>query len=360
MFKLILEHEYVKPKPAVDTSRFMQHGTVTNALHSLDGRITGSGALQFLAPDSAVRVPVSQSWMNLDAIAVQIWLKLDSLPGQRQNLIEGDNSFAIFVDSDGSVVASFLGLVQGQSTMQWNSVSTALHSPSGTAVTLQTGIWSFISIVFDRFGRARIWVDEALAGVRTDFSIGVRSVESAGIVIGNWTLSNQYALAGEVDSVRVWKEDPVAPIAQFFSRLKTDEERQAWDRLFDCLARSNPDRLGQYTELLRELDALQRSVIAGLYSASEPEREEFFALLRTYLAAWTSNSIDSSEHVTTILALRKLMDSFSGNLFSERFRQLLDQMIAMFEGDKYCLERSEIEKVDPAFVSFIEQAAADW
>ena len=84
MFKLILEHEYTKPKPAVDTSRFMQHGTVINASHSLDGRIAGSGAMQFLAPDSAVRVPVSPSWMKLDAIAMQIWLKLDGLPGERQ------------------------------------------------------------------------------------------------------------------------------------------------------------------------------------------------------------------------------------------------------------------------------------
>jgi len=195
MFKLILEHEYTKPKPAVDTSRFMQHGTVINASHSLDGRVAGSGAMRFLAPNSAVRMPVSQSWMNLDAIAVQIWLKLDGLTGQRQNLIEGDNSFALFVDSGGSVVASFLGLVQGQSTMQWNSVSTATHSPSGVAIALQAGVWSFISVVFDRFGRTRIWIDEALAGVRTDFTVGVKSVEAAGIVIGNWTLSNQYGRA---------------------------------------------------------------------------------------------------------------------------------------------------------------------
>jgi hypothetical protein len=358
MFKLILEHEYTKPKPAVDTSRFIQHGTVINALHSLDGRIAGSGAMQFLAPNSAVRVPVSSSWMNLDAIAVQIWLKLDGLPGQRQNLIEGDNSFALFIDSDGSVVASFLGLVQGQSTMQWNSVSTAIHSPSGVAVTLQPGVWSFISVVFDRFGRTRVWIDEALAGVRTDFTVGVKSVEAAGIVIGNWTLSNQYALNGSIDSVRVWKEDPVAPIIQFVSRLRTKSERQAWDRFFDCLARSNPDRLGQYAELSRELEDIQRSVIAGLYNASEAEREEFLALLRAYLDAWAGNSISSSEHIATVLTLQKLMDLFSNNQFSERLRQLVDQLLRIFESEKGCLDQSGIAQADPEFVSFIQQATA--
>ena len=230
--------------------------------------------------------------------------------------------------------------------MQWNSVSTAINSPSGVAITLQPGVWSFISVVFDRFGRVRVWIDEALAGVRTDFTVGVKSVEAAGIVIGNWTLSNQYALNGAIDSVRVWKEDPVAPITQFVSRLRTESERQAWDRFFDCLARANPDRLAQYAELSRELEAIQRSVIEGLYNASEAERAEFLALLRAYLDAWSGNSISSSEHITTVLTLQKLMDLFSNDQFTERLRQLVDQLVRIFESEKGCLDQSGIAQAD--------------
>lgn len=359
MFKLILEHDYTKPKPAVDTSRFMQHGTVRNAAHSPDGREAGSGALRFFAPNSEVRVAAGPTWANLRSLAVQVWLKLDGLPGQRQNIIEGDNCFALFVDPGGAIVASFLGLVQGQALPQWNSVSTTVHAPGGIPVVIQPGAWTFITFVFDGIGRARIWLDDALCAVRTDFASGVGSVAPAGVVIGNWTLSNQYWLGGEIDSVRVWKEDPVAPLVQFYSRLRSDAERQAWDRFFDCLAKANVDRRHQLARLAGELARLQEAVIRGLYRATPEEREAFFALLHAYAAAWRDNTIGSETHAATLSELYQFVETFTDQGFAGQLHQLVDLMTAIFESELgECWWQSGIDSFDPEFAGFIHQASA--
>jgi hypothetical protein len=358
MFKLILDHEYTKPKPAVDSSRFMQHGTVVNTVHNPNGRQPASGALRFTVPSSEVRVPSGPAWANLGGMAVQVWLKLDALSGQRRNIIEGDNCFALFVDSGGAVVASFLGLVQGQITPQWNIVSTALHSPTGNAVTCPVGVWTFVSFIFDGIGRARIWIDGVLAGVRTDFVSGVGSVGPAGVVIGNWTLCNQYWLMGEIDSVRVWKEDPVAPIAQLYSRLKDEAQRKAWDRFFDCLAQANPDRLRQYAGLAGELDRLLRVEVQGLYNAPEEQRDEFFALLGAYRQAWQDNTIQTSDHTETVLALYRLMESFSDQSLAADLHRLIEVMEMLFNDEvSDCFDRSRLAKADPEFWSFIDQTS---
>ena len=71
MLKLILDHDYKQPFPAVDTSPFSNHGVVLNASHLPHGARLNTGALHFTHSSSSVRAPMRQCWQRIGSIAVE-------------------------------------------------------------------------------------------------------------------------------------------------------------------------------------------------------------------------------------------------------------------------------------------------
>jgi hypothetical protein len=197
MLKLILDHDYRQPFPAVDTSPLSNHGVVLSAAHHADGAQPGSGALRFAQPHSSVRVPARQCWQRIGSIVAEATVRLDAAPARR-NIIEGDGSFALFVAPDDTLVGSVFTLTDGNTSPAWNVVSSATHSPDGVVRKVLVNRWSKIVFQHDGITRARLFIDDRLVAVRGDYRSGVPAVASTGVVIGNWTLTSQYAFAGDI------------------------------------------------------------------------------------------------------------------------------------------------------------------
>ena len=122
VLKLILNYDFDQPVPAVDRSPFANHGQVIQAAFAADGRETGSGALHFQQAGSAVRTAWRPVWQKIVALAIEAWIFV--LPnGKRRNIIEGDGSFAFFLDADDTLVGSVFSLVDGAASPNWNIAS---------------------------------------------------------------------------------------------------------------------------------------------------------------------------------------------------------------------------------------------
>jgi hypothetical protein len=214
-----------------------------------------------------------------------------------------------------------------------------------------------IFFLFDGVGCGKIWINSILAGVRTDFVSSIGSVGAAGVVIGNWTLFNQYGLEGQVDGISVWKHDPDAVVRQFVSRLDSDS-RKGWDRFIYCIGRLDTDRVRLLVEFFERLSDLQRNAVVAMHGAAEAQREELFELLRSYCRAWSRNAINASEHIKLLIEIVERLDDLTGRNLLTQLARLIDAMTLAF-GDRLaeCYDCSGIGKSDPRFVEFIRLAA---
>lgn len=357
MFQLILDQDYLNPLPAVDTSGFGNHGQVIQLAHSPDGRQPNSGAMEFSTAGSAVRIARGPSWLEVGAVAVEAWLLVSRPAGHRRNIIEGDGSFALYVDSDNSVVASVFGLIDGASAPGWHATSSSSHSPSGTPYTLDANAWTKVVFHHDGVSSVRLFINDELAGARTDFLTGVVSVGPAGIVVGNWTLSEQYAFLGSIDRVRVFKRDKYAPVDEFVRRPAGAEASDAWEELWQCLAGElNADKVHLFKEIMRNWRELERALARSLHVADPADVQRFRELIATYRRNWRANTIAGPENVESLIELMELTRSLLGPAWASRATELAQELVALFENSP-CLDFQRLREVDPEFAGLIAEAA---
>jgi Concanavalin A-like lectin/glucanases superfamily len=357
MLKLILNYDFDQPVPAVDRSPFANHGQVIQAAFAADGRETGSGALHFQQAGSAVRTAWRPVWQKIVALAIEAWIFV--LPnGKRRNIIEGDGSFAFFLDPDDTLVGSVFSLVDGAGSPNWNIVSSGTHSPDGMPQRVPLNRWCKVVFHHDGLTRARLFLDDRLIGVRGDYRSGVGAVGLAGVVTGNWTLANQFPFAGAVDSVRVWKRDEAALIRDFTARPISPAARDAWDDVWACLdAQRNPDLDGRLRQLGRDWEQLIRELFRAVHAASSDDRQAFRELVDAYRAHWRGNTIDSQAAIDTILALRTWIAKALGPSWAQRTDVLVRLVLELWGDGRGCLDRERLAKLDPAFAGFITGAA---
>lgn len=359
MLKLILDQDYRSAAPAVDRSNYSNHGRVLNASHSQDGRGAGSGALTFSQADSAVRIASKPCWHRLDAILFEGWVRLASGTGGRRNIIEGDSSFAFFINDDNTLVASLYARTSGGPGPAWTLVSSADHSPDGEVHRVPLAQWCKLVFHFDGLSQARVFINDRLVALRQDFASGLAGVGGEGVVVGNWTLSNQYAFAGEIDSIRLWKRDPDALIANFVARPISPEARDAWDGILACLEAELGERdkstlamLGdQWRDLLREIFRVMQQ--------GPPEmRQKFRDLLAIYRQHWLAGTIEDPAFAGALHDLRALLEKVLGAQFATKLESQAEGYLRMVDAVKRCFDARDLATLDPSYANFISQFIA--
>lgn len=357
MLKLLLDHDYDRPLPAVDRSQFSNHGRVIGAPFAVDGARPGSGALRFGTASSAVRVAWRPSWARLDALLVEAWIRVEP-QGLRHNIVEGDGSFALFVDADGTLVGSVLGTVDGASAPAWNIVSSGLHAPAGQPSRVPAGRWCKVTFHHDGLTRARLSIDGRLVAARGDYRSRVVGVEAAGVVIGNWTLADRYAFSGAIDRVRVWGRDELAPVDQLTARPVAPAARDRWDELWSCLAASlAPDHRPQLAVIGRTWEELVRRLVRAVHATGDAERSELRWIIDTYRENWLANTIDDVSQSEAVLALLGLIDRLLGPSWLHDAEALARDVIGLLGGTA-CVEASRIAACDPHLAIFVADTAA--
>jgi concanavalin A-like lectin/glucanase superfamily protein len=353
VLKLILDHDFDKPVPAVDRSPFANHGQIFNASFNADGREAGSGALRFQQPDSAVRIAWRPVWQKLTAIALEAWVRV-SANGQRRNIIEGDGSFAFYVNPDDTLVGSVFSLVDGMSGPAWHVVSSATHSPDGVVHRVPLNQWCKVVFHHDGITRARLFLNDSIIAVRGDYRSGVGAVAGAGIVVGNWTLSNQFAFSGLIDRVRVWKHDEAEMTRQFSARHFSPQTRDQWDEIWACLAAHlNPDMAVRLRSLGKDWEQLLRELFRAVHAASQEDRDEFRRIIEAYRKHWRANSIDTGAAADVIVALQKWITKALGPAWTQRTEQVVQLFISLLGEGAKCFDPKRLAALDPEFYRFM-------
>jgi hypothetical protein len=118
-------------------------------------------------------------------------------------------------------------------------------------------------------------------------------VGPAGIVVGNWTLTNQFALDGLVDRVRVWKHDEDALVRAFGGRDLDARGRDEWDELWTCLAQAlERGALESLRSVERSWRVLFREIVRAMHDADPEERARLPAALASYRKNWADTVVD--------------------------------------------------------------------
>ena len=234
--------------------------------------------------------------------------------GTRRNIIEGDGSFAFFINSDDTITGSVFALIDGASTAGWHTVSSGANSPGGVIHRVPMNQWCKVSFHYDGITQARVFINDKLAGARADYRSGLAAVASTGIVIGNWTLTNQYAFQGEIDRVRVWKRDENKIIHDFDQRPLGPSARDHWDDIWSCMGADLTVDQAQRVKLLGEQwEELLRQLFRTIHQAPLSERMQYLELLNTYSEHWRKNTIDEPAFIDVIGSLHEIILRMVGN-----------------------------------------------
>lgn len=355
--KLILDHDFTTALPSVDLSPFHHHGQVVQLVHDVSGRAVGSGAFGFHHPDSAVRIAPTAAWQAPGALAIEAWIKL-SHTSHRRNIVEGDGSFALFAAADGTLEGGVRALVDGAPAPAWHSVSSGAHSPSGVAERVPIDRWCKVLFHHDGVTRARLFIDDRLVASRGDYRSGVPSVGGAGVVIGNWTLSSQYAFTGAIDRVRVWKRDPAAVVNRFSARPVSPAASDAWDALWECLRRGlNQDQRQLFDRAARDAGDVIRELFRAVHAAPPEEQAAFRELVRRYRDAWRSGAIDGADAVAAVVELLEWLRRMLPPAWHAALDRISNEMVTILAGTR-CVDADRLAALDPAYATFIRDAAA--
>lgn len=195
MNKLVIRQTYIH-QTAFDTSNNRNHGfpyAVTQAAGAF------APGFQFRNPDSRVIVRPSASLQDLIAIRAVVTFFLDPPGGlvRRYNLIEGELSFALFVQPDGSLMGTIL-----DANGQWTGAQSAPN-------LIAPGQWHQAELRHDGINECLIFLD----GVQVGSSYGapgpVRSVGPNGVAIGHWPEPpGVYTMDGYIRGIELYKYDP--------------------------------------------------------------------------------------------------------------------------------------------------------
>jgi hypothetical protein len=176
-----------------------------NRNHGFPYSVTQAGGtfapgFEFRAPDSRVLVRASDTLQDLIAVRAVVTFFLDPPGGlvRRYNLIEGQLSFALFVQPDGSLMGTIL-----DSAGQWNGAQSApkLVAP---------GRWHQAELRHNGINECLVFLDGVQVGSSYSAAGPVRSVGPSGVAVGHWPeLPGVYTIEGYIRSIEVYKYDHV-------------------------------------------------------------------------------------------------------------------------------------------------------
>jgi hypothetical protein len=272
MYQLILHHVYRNGPHAIDLSGAENDGLVTAASYLHDGAEPGSGALVFKSSHARVRVPLNKKGLfkHLFALKIEIVVRIDAL-GQRRNLVEGDASFAFFLDPDGHLWGAFNGPQYAGGPPVWHGANSRDNAPGGAPHKVPLGRWVTLRYEHDGYASLRLYIDDVLVAANYSLRSGIPPVVNTGINIGNWTLSDAYPFDGAVDEVKIWRWDPDEALGQFLGRPMDRCSAPCWRQLFDWLEQKlrDPHERLRILRMLHCIGAAQNDMLRLLRSKGE-------------------------------------------------------------------------------------------
>lgn len=297
MYQLILHHIYRNGPFAIDISGAESHGLVTAASYSHAGAKPDSGALVFKSPHSRVRVPLGPTglFQRLFALKIEVTVRIDAL-GQRRNLVEGDDSFAFFVDPDGHLWGAYNGPQYAGGPKIWQGANSRDDAPDGgEPQKVPVNRWVTLRYEHDGFASIRLFVDGALVAANYKLRSGVPPVVNTGVSIGNWTLSDAYTFDGAIDEVKIWRWDPDDGMGHFLARPLDKCTAPCWKEQLDWLAARlrDPNDGPRLASAMRCLGAAQNEMVRLVRSKGEDAIRINAKLSAEYRKLWMQQPLDS-------------------------------------------------------------------
>lgn len=202
--KLILHHRYTGGI-GFDFSDHGNHGVVRGA-HLQSGG-ANAGTLRFDGGSDRVDVARRDSTDRMREFHVRVRFFCELNPGdppQRMNLVEGESSFALFVESTWRIGATTRWVDTGPgptSSTGWDGIFT----PYGSVTPNR---WHTVDYRFDGIGHSQVVLDGSVIGERWNHPAPIQPLAARGITIGHWPGDDRYTLKGHLGEVKIWREEP--------------------------------------------------------------------------------------------------------------------------------------------------------
>jgi hypothetical protein len=337
MYKLILHHVYRSGSPFIDVSGHGNHAKGLNVLWDPNGAAAGSGAAVWNGTTSRALVNPHPVWQDLYALRVEALVRFDPIQGtpghpvrvRRHMIVEGPQSFSVFIGQDRTAVGMIMGLVKdpdadddlsasdtvtailpGGSSMDpfdtltadmphtlpvppgykldWLVVaSSADFAPDGQKRTFEAGRWTRVTFVHSGTS-LWLYLDGVLAGVRHDVISPVLPVQGEGVHIGCAPGPYADTLRGRLDELRIWKYDPHHHTKQFFCRPMGLHTEACWRRALARLEALATHRATR-TQMLGVLDCMNAALTdlaRAVAKGGQPAQDQLRRLGRRYDELW--------------------------------------------------------------------------
>lgn len=355
MFQLLLHHTYRGAAAAIDVSGANLHGVARDVSFDADGASADQGSLRFAQPTSRVSVADRPVLSHLHALKIEVVVRVGALT-QRLNLVEGDNSFAFFINPNGVLSGTALGRLAAGAPLGWYGADTHINSPDGPTRLIPENQWVTLTYLHDGFASIRLWIDGVLAAANHGLHAPIQPVGSRGVHIGNWPAGDRYTFNGDIDDVKMWRWEPDAAYHHFFCRSIP----ACWKDIFGSIATwaDGPDGTERLASALQCLGTGLTEIIREVRSRGEEAISRNDAFSREYRRLWCRGEIGNDEMGQVFAAWMEWIAELIGR---ERFGELIDQMRRCYlqmELLPTINQPVDIPSCDPEFARFIERIAA--
>jgi hypothetical protein len=213
MLRTVVSHSYTTAF-AVDTSGFFNDGLPLN----VDPAFPGFG---FPHTNARINIRPSPSLSELECIRAAVRFTL--VPrgaAHRYNLLEGYESFALFINPDLSVSGTIL-----DASSQW-------AGPTSAANVVTPGQHHSAVLDCDGINMVRVSLDGAVVAESYTVSGAVRGIGGYGLTVGHWPdPPDQYYFEGTIFDVLLQKYDPIADLMSVLDPCCFDRDAlAAWLR----------------------------------------------------------------------------------------------------------------------------------
>lgn len=166
-----------------------------------------STAIRFDHPESKIVVSTRPEFGDWRGLRVRVYFNADNAPG-RLNLVEGDGSFALFIEPGGVL----RGTVNDGSP-EWWGVSSQTNK-------VEPGRWHFAELLYDSGRLLALSLDGQLLGIQITAGLPIRPVATAGIRVGYWPGGDaRYTFRGWMGPVWIDTLDEREPTVGIINKL---------------------------------------------------------------------------------------------------------------------------------------------
>jgi hypothetical protein len=270
--------------------------------------------------------------------------------------VEGDNSFAFFIDPAGHLWGTFNGPQYSGGPLIWHGANSRDNSPDGIAQVVPLAKWVTLRFEHDGYASIRLFIDDKLVAANYSIVAGVPAVAAAGVNIGNWTLSDAYTLNGAIDEVKIYRYDPDDMLGHFLCRPLNKDNARCWAAYFEWFADllRDPNMRGRVIRLMQCVAKIQNELIHQLRSKGEHAIAQNNKLSAHYRKLWCTKPIDSPEmHDWQKRWFSWLIDTIGRDAW-EAFMHEMQICFARSELQNMLPNKVDLNKCDPAFVSYLE------